>query len=44
MNLIWAFEFSKSKDPETKQDKVYDLNDFVKASFLCFSRTPEPAD
>ena len=30
MKLIWAFKFSKSKDPATKQDKVYDLNDFVK--------------
>ncbi|KAF9647627.1 cytochrome P450 [Thelephora ganbajun] len=30
MKLIWAFKFSKSKDPATKRDKVYDLNDFVK--------------
>ena len=29
MNLIWAFEFKKFKDPATKQDKVYDLHDFV---------------
>ena len=29
MNLIWAFEFKKFKDPATKQDKVYDLYDFV---------------
>ena len=32
MKLIWAFEFSKSRDPATKQYKVYDLNDFVKVS------------
>lgn len=32
MKLIWAFKFSKSKDPATKQYKVYDLNDFVKVS------------
>jgi hypothetical protein len=32
MKFIWAFKFSKSKDPATKQDKVYDLNDFVKVS------------
>lgn len=30
MKLIWAFNFSKSKDPATKRNKVYDLNDFVK--------------
>ena len=30
MKLIWAFKFSKSKDPATNQDKVYDLGDFVK--------------
>ena len=29
MKLIWAFKFSKSKDPATKQDKVYDLDDLV---------------
>lgn len=34
MKLIWAFKFSKSKDPETKQDKVYDLNDYVKVSLF----------
>ena len=32
MKLIWAFKFSKSKDPATKQDKVYDLDDLVKVS------------
>lgn len=32
MKLIWAFKFSKSKDPATKQYRVYDLNDFVKVS------------
>lgn len=32
MSLIWAFKFAKSKDPVTKQDKVYDLYDFVKVS------------
>jgi hypothetical protein len=44
MNLIWAFKFSKSKDPGTKQDKVYNLDDFVKVSLLRVSRTPEPVD
>ena len=38
MNLIWAFKFAKSKDPATKQDKVYDLYDFVKVS-LSLSHT-----
>lgn len=37
MNLIWAFEFSKSKDPATKRDKVYDLHDFVKVRLLSVS-------
>jgi hypothetical protein len=32
MRLIWAFQFSKSKDPTTKRCKVYDLNDFMKVS------------
>lgn len=34
MKLIWAFKFSKSKDPVTKRDRDYDLNDFVKVR-LC---------
>ena len=38
MNLIWAFKFSKSKDPTTKQDKIYDLHDFVKVSLPPTSR------
>jgi len=37
MNLIWAFKFAKSKDPATKQDRVYDLYDFVKVSLLPIS-------
>ena len=37
MKLIWAFKFSKSKDPATKQDKVYDLNDFVKVGLSSVS-------
>lgn len=32
MKLIWAFKFSKSKDPATKRSKGYNLNDFVKVS------------
>ena len=36
MKLIWAFNFSKSKDPATKRSRVYDLNDFMKVS--AFSR------
>lgn len=32
MKFIWAFKFSKSKDPVTKRDKAYDLYDFVKVS------------
>lgn len=38
MKLIWAFKFSKSKDPATKQDKVYDLCDFVKVGLPRASR------
>ena len=38
MNLIWAFKFSKSKDPATKKDKVYDLHDFVKVNLFSVSR------
>lgn len=34
MKLIWAFKFAKSKDPTTKQDKIYDLNDFVKVRLV----------
>jgi len=30
MNLIWAFNFNKAKDPVTKLDKVYDLYDFAR--------------
>ena len=37
MSLIWAFKFAKSKDPATKQEKVYDLHDFVKVSLLFVS-------
>ena len=37
MSLIWAFKFAKSKDPVTKQEKVYDLHDFVKVSLLSVS-------
>ena len=34
MNFIWAFEFVKSKGPVTKQDRDYDLYDFMKVSHL----------
>jgi hypothetical protein len=34
MNLIWAFNFNKAKDPFTKEDKVYDLHDFARVG-LC---------
>ena len=38
MKLIWTFNFSKSKDPTTERNKVYDLNDFVKVRPLPISR------
>lgn len=35
INLLWAFNFKKSRDPATGQDKVYDTHDFVRVrSFL----------
>ena len=34
MNIIWAFNFNKAKDPFTKEDKVYDLHDFARVG-LC---------